>query len=633
MKFNIKLKLIAGFFTVIVLLLAVSIVGYFSMNSINAGANSVYDQGIVPNRHLATIDATMKQIRGDVYKFIMTPDERDAWEKNTLAGFQTVNSEIAAYHAIVDAENQQSAANITIQKELTSIEQNWATYQSEVKKIFAAGKAGNEEEAQRLMANGSAVVLARTGLVASVTNLQDTQTREVENIRQECQNTFSSSTIITWILAGMSVLLAVIIAFILIRSITGPISKVKSALQKMAKGDLTEKVENKSRDEIGEMVRYYNETQTGLNQLVVQLKDNARQLSQASDQLAIAARQSGESTQQVAVSSQQMAKGAQEQSGSAQDTAQSIKQLSDVINQLAKGATEQSVGVQKAVASITEVSSTMSQVAQNANLATQGAKQAAESAFTGAEKSRKTLSGMEKIKTSAMEVSGKIEELGARSTEIGKIVAVIDDIAAQTNLLALNAAIEAARAGEQGRGFAVVSDEVRKLAERTATATKEIADLICSVQKGVNEATQVMAGGSAAVSEGYNLAVEAGAALEQIMKTSADVNTQVEQISAKTQQVNAATIELVKVIDSVGSITEENTAATEEMSASANEVNKAVETVAGIAEENSAATEEVSASAQEMSAQVEEIVASSQTLKDMAVTLEQSVAKFVVKVE
>ncbi len=172
----------------------------------------------------------------------------------------------------------------------------------------------------------------------------------------------------------------------------------------------------------------------------------------------------------------------------------------------------------------------MSLVTDNASQAAQGAKQAAEAASDGADRARQTLSGMDKIKASTTEVTLKIEELGARSAEIGKIVAVIDDIAAQTNLLALNAAIEAARAGEQGRGFAVVSDEVRKLAERTGAATKEIADLIGNVQRGVNEATAVMSGGNAVVAEGYNLARQAGEALEQILNVSAEVNTQVEQI-------------------------------------------------------------------------------------------------------
>jgi methyl-accepting chemotaxis protein len=416
--------------------------------------------------------------------------------------------------------------------------------------------------------------------------------------------------------------------FFFSRMISSNINKVSKALEKIAAGDLTENVNIKSSDEIGEMARSYKVMQNSLNELVKKLKQNAGQLGSASEQLAVAAKQSGEATQQVALSSQQMAKGAQEQSTNTQETSKSIVQLSEAISHLASGTTEQTSGVQKAVTSITSVANTMSQVASNASQAAQGAKLAADTARNGAANSKQTLSGMEKIKISTSQVEKKIQELGVHSTEIGKIVAVIDDIAAQTNLLALNAAIEAARAGDQGRGFAVVSDEVRKLAERTSAATKEIAELIVSVQKGVKEANDVMVAGSAAVSEGYDMVVQSGQSLEQILKAALDANSQVEQISAKSQQVDSATGELVKIIDSVGKVTEQNSAVTEQMSDSATQVSKAIETVAGIAEENSAATEQVSASAQEMSAQIEEIVASTQTLKDMAEALEQSIAMF-----
>jgi len=620
MKFNIRARLITGFMVMVALVLTVGAVSYFNMNSINQGTTDAYQKGLIPNQHLAGIDATLKLMRGDVYRYIFVAAGRDATQKALQDEMALITAEIEAYRSLVSNSEQI--------EQLEIIQQNWSIYIDETHKMIANIQKGDEAAARGALADGQPGVLARTAIVNSVSRLQELQTGQVAEIKEISQRTFNRSTNINIIFLLVALIGGILIALLLTSNIIKPIKKVKDSLEKMSQGDLTQKVDVKSRDEVGEMAAAYNKTQGYLNELVAQLKESATQLTSASDQLSTAAKQSSESTQQVATSAQQMAKGAQEQSNNAQETSRSISQLSEAINQMAKGAQEQSGGVQEAIASINEVARTMSEVAGNAGQAAKHAKQAADSAGSGSQQSRQTLAGMEKIKVSTAEVSRKIEELGSRSSEIGKIVAVIDDIAAQTNLLALNAAIEAARAGEQGRGFAVVSDEVRKLAERSATATKEIADLIGSIQKGVKEATEVMNVGNTAVTEGYDLAVKAGQSLDEILKAASEVNHQVEAISHKAQQVNDSTNALVKVIDSVGSITEENTAATEQMTANAQQVSKSVETVAGIAEENSAATEEVSASAEEMSAQVEEIVASAQTLKDMAVSLEKAVAMF-----
>jgi methyl-accepting chemotaxis protein len=406
---------------------------------------------------------------------------------------------------------------------------------------------------------------------------------------------------------------------------------VRLALAKMATGDLTQKMNLKSKDESGKIAAAYNELQRQMSELVTRIKSGADQLAVTGEQLSAAARQSSESTRQVATSSQQIAKGAQEESVNAQETAVAVARLNGIINQVSSAAGEQSAGVRKAVNEITSVSQTLSLVAKNADVAAQGAKQATELTLAVSEKNKLNLSGIEKIKLSTEDAARKIEELGSRSQEIGSIVAVIDEIASQTNLLALNAAIEAARAGDQGLGFAVVSDEVRKLAERTAIATQEIAGLISHVQKDIQEAATVMAGGTQAVSEGYELATQAGQSLERIRRVAAGVNLQVEQISTKSQQVYTAAGEAVKTMGSIGSISEQTTEAAAGMSAAAVQVSKAIETVAGIAQENSAATQQVSASAQEMSSHSQELEASSQALKAIAAELENSIVGFRVR--
>jgi methyl-accepting chemotaxis protein len=241
---------------------------------------------------------------------------------------------------------------------------------------------------------------------------------------------------------------------------------------------------------------------------------------------------------------------------------------------------------------------------------------------------QQTVGGMEKIKGAIGVASQRVTKLGEQSSEIDKIVATIDDIAAQTNLLALNAAIEAARAGEQGRGFAVVADEVRKLAERSLGATKEIADLIGGIQKGVSEAVKAMEDGNKEIENGYKLAADAGTSLSEILAQAETVGHQVDQISQAADGLTALSGELVKVSEEISSVVEENTAATEQMAASSDQVSKSVESVAGVAEENGAATEQVSASAQEMSAQVEQVVASAQSLSQMADELTKAVSIF-----
>lgn len=138
---------------------------------------------------------------------------------------------------------------------------------------------------------------------------------------------------------------------------------------------------------------------------------------------------------------------------------------------------------------------------------------------------------MERIKTTVTESGERIKQLGEQSKAIGEIIQVIDDIAEQTNLLALNAAIEAARAGEHGKGFAVVADEVRKLAERSGKATKEIANLIISIQKGTDNAVSAMEKGISEVENGSRFAHDAGQALKEILVTVERANQQVQIIS------------------------------------------------------------------------------------------------------
>lgn len=403
-------------------------------------------------------------------------------------------------------------------------------------------------------------------------------------------------------------------------------TEMAEAAQRIADWDLT--VEVKTKSETDELGIAFSQMIQKMHQMVGQIAENAVTLSTASSQLSASASQSGEAVSQIAGTIQQVAKGTSQQTEHITRTAQAVEQMSRAIDGVAKGAQDQAAAAGKAASVTGQIASAIQQVAANAEESARGAGQAAQVARGGAETVDATIKGMGAIKTKVDLSAEKVREMGQRSDQIGAIVETISDIASQTNLLALNAAIEAARAGEHGKGFAVVADEVRKLAERSSAATKEIGGLIKGIQKTVLEAVTAMNEGAIEVESGVNLAGQAGYALKDILKSVEGVNLQVGQIAAAARQMNTLSNDLVSAVDSVSAVVEENTAATEQMAAGSNEVTQAIENIASVSEENSAAAEEVSASAEEMSAQVEEMSASAESLAEMAKALHEIVAQF-----
>ena len=398
------------------------------------------------------------------------------------------------------------------------------------------------------------------------------------------------------------------------------------AAASIANNNLTISVMPKSeKDELGNA---FAKMVIGLHDAVGQVAESASAVSSAAAQLVAASEQSGGATRQIATTIQQVALGIGQQTTGITKTSSSVEQMNRAIDGVAKGAQEQARAISKASEVTSRISAAIEQVASNTQSVTQDSAKAASHSRDGAKTVEETIAGMEAIRSKVGLSATKVEEMGTRSEEIGAIVETIEDIASQTNLLALNAAIEAARAGEQGKGFAVVADEVRKLAERSSLATKEITGLIKGIQKTVNEAVSAMKESASEVEAGVARANSAGTALGSILVAAESVYKQAEDAGKAAAKVSAAATELVESVDAVSAVIEENTAATEEMAANSSELTQSIENIASVSEENSASVEEVSASTGEVSAQVEQVSASAASLMEMAKQLSQVVSRF-----
>lgn len=312
------------------------------------------------------------------------------------------------------------------------------------------------------------------------------------------------------------VLLAVGLAWWVIQSrIVVPLRTLGSHIERIADGDLRERIPVTAGDEIGELSLWFNAFLEKLQALIREVQENTRQLAGACDG--------------ISASSVEMAKGAEAQQMQTTQVATAMQ----------------------------EMSVTVQEVSQNSNSAAERAQSSAGDAREGGKVMERTIAMMQKVTTSVDHAAKQVAELGSRSDQIGRIVGVIKEIAEQTNLLALNAAIEAARAGEHGRGFAVVAGEVRNLAERTTKATQEIGTMIAGIQQETKGAVEAMVRGTAEVGEGVKAAEEAGVKLRAIIEGAEHASQMVAQIATAATEQASTTDEVNANINEIAKISQE----------------------------------------------------------------------------
>lgn len=527
------------------------------------------------------------------------------------------------------AARPEEKASIEEVSKQAKIQDGWAV------KIESAALDGKRAKALALF-DGPSAKQFEAGVQSSLDNLQSNQIKAAEALQAEVVR--KRADVSKWIFAGLfaGIVAAVLSARVLVKSIQEPLRLLNERLQKMSnvcftglesgiaavsRGDLTVEVipqttpiPNPGKDELGDSsrlfntllgkaqstVRSYEEMRKGLSVMVNQITDHSQQVASTGSFLQAAAKETHEAAEQIAESIHDTAR-------ASEDAARSTSQIAAASEQLAVGAQNAAVALETLQRSLNDLAE-----ASAAQLeATQGVEALAEN---GRDTVSATIESMQRIQTQVAASTEAVTDLGAKGAQIGAIVQTIEEIAQQTNLLALNAAIEAARAGEQGKGFAVVADEVRKLAERSAGATKEIAGLIQAVHDGVQEVVQRMHSSNAEVQQGVETTHGASQGLSKIFESVQAVAAMARENEKAFRAMDSHLGRLSTAIDSTAAVSEETAAGAEEMSATTQEV--------------SAAAETVSSSVQEQTRQIQKVNELSTSLKDLSESLWDLVAEF-----
>ena len=661
-----SVKLISSFLIIAILTAVVGGVGIYYLNKIDTADTYLYENYAVPLGQLVHLTEAFQRTRVNLRDLILAKNDAEA--QGYVDTLQELSDELDQASVEYEALIQTDAMRELYDAYFNSY-QEFIPYRD---KIISLALAGKKEEALSYL-RGDAFKIAKQ-VEDSITAMEQRKVEQAKATSNANTALAKQATTIMIILVATSVLAAIGFGIIISSSIANPLGMLTKMAKSLSVGDMVREASDAEKDkvrlrkdEIGDIGKAFDNlidymqnmglaataiadndlTATvtpksakdelgnsfakmivGLRDAVGQVLESANAVSAASAQLASASEQSGDATRQIATTIQQVAMGITQQTTGVTKTSSSVEQMNRAIEGVAKGAQEQANAISKASQVTSRISAAIEQVANNAQSVTHDSAEAASYSRDGAKTVQETIAGMEAIRSKVGLSATKVEEMGIRSEEIGAIVETIEDIASQTNLLALNAAIEAARAGEQGKGFAVVADEVRKLAERSSLATKEIGALIKGIQKTVNEAVGAMKASATEVEAGVVRANSAGTVLGNILVAAESVYKQAEDAGTAAAKVSTAATELVEAVDAVSAVIEENTAATEEMAANSSELTQSIENIASVSEENSASVEEVSASTEEVSAQVEEVSASAASLMEMAQRLSQVVARF-----
>jgi methyl-accepting chemotaxis protein len=494
---------------------AVCYLGFFKQNS------ALYDIFNNRFRHYqssTTINADLLKIRFKVYKLAyMAQANSEKTKLNSYAKEQiemikrlvASTQKLAAFKALSKAERDIFADTAA---QLDSIDTNMSTAISE----------GSDVDPVALTVFMNMADGAFNSIEDNMNKLLALETRLSKEQYDSARQVFTMVITVSVFVLLAAVVLSLGTSLVMKVIITGPINKTIDVIEGVAEGDLTRRIDVTSQDEIGEMAKHFNV-------LADRLHDAISRVARSSDAVSGAA-----------------------------------NRLDAAAEQMAAGIEEAALQVNSVATASEEMSKTSSEIAQNCVTAARNSEKASGTAISGRDIIQSTITAMNRITKEVKESAETIKGLGTRSDQIGRIVGLINDVADQTNLLALNAAIEAARAGEHGRGFAVVADEVKKLAEQTSHATKEIGSTIHAMQAETKRAVASMEAGVNEVGLGSGEAAKSGQALGDILHRIDEVTAEINQIAVASEEETATTNEIASSIQQISAVMQQTAARIQE---------------------------------------------------------------------
>jgi len=518
-------KMLVGFVSVALIAVVIGVVGIMNIRKIDAADTLLYEKMTLPLAYIGEASVKFQRIRVNLRDMIEAHDAATV-DKD----YEVVKKLQEEIHA-VEEKYKETILTEAGREAFAKYEAGLEDYAKCFEDIYQLSRANDDERAIEEMA-------AYKEKALYVQEELDALTLNKENLAKETADnntkTANAATLLVIIFTVVGGILAIGLGLFISRQIVNPINAVVNMIKDIAQGegDLTKRIDVTSEDEVGALGNWFNTFVDKVHDIIAQVASTTAQVSSAS--------------QQLSATSEEMASGAEEQTSQTSQVATSVE----------------------------EMSATVQQVAKNANVAATSAKDSGNTAKKGGEIVQETVNGMNRINGAVSELQTVIKALSQGSEKIGNIIGVIDDVADQTNLLALNAAIEAARAGEQGRGFAVVADEVRKLAERTTTSTKEIAEMVKVIQEDTGKAVSSMETGSKEVASGVKLAEQAGVSLKEIVAGVQSMQDMIQQIATAAEEQSAAAEEISSNVESIASVAKQRAAGTQQAASAAQDLSQ-----------------------------------------------------------